>query len=106
MKDLDKKLNRLLSESELVNGKTNEEITLPSSFSDAKDIASYTTGLRRISLYAKRLNTPVKFAMFWQLIADLSKAFPSNQKQIMIFKAVRDAFEMKYGSKFGPSEED
>jgi hypothetical protein len=103
MKDLDKKINRILSESELIGDRdVTEEIELPSSFSDTKDISSYTTGLRRVGLYARRANTPQKYAMMFQVVADLSKEFPSATKQIMIWKAVRDAFDMRFGAKYAP----
>jgi hypothetical protein len=95
MKELDKKINKILNEAELLK---TEEMDLPSV--KATDISSYTTGLRRIALYASRANTPMKYAMLFQLVADLSKQFPNNQRQIMIWKAVADGFQSRFGSKY------
>ena len=92
--ELEKILNKHLSESALTRDPDNINELLDINYDDTNDVSSLSTGLRRIAINLKRANTPKKYAICFRMVADLVEKFP--MKSLMIWKAVADAYNSRY----------
>lgn len=62
----------------------------------SKDVASLSTGLKRLAMYLQRANTPRKFAIAFEIASDLVNKFPMKSK--LVWKAVADAWQGRYAA--------
>jgi hypothetical protein len=63
---------------------------------DSDDVTSLSTGLRRIQYKFIKANTPAKYTEVFGMVASLVANFPLKSK--IIWKAVIDAYGMRFGS--------
>ena len=89
-------MKKYLSESHLLYDPDNIDETLNINYDDTRDVASLSTGLRRIDIFMARATTPKKYVILARMAADLVEKFPMKAK--MILGRVASA----YGERFAP----
>jgi hypothetical protein len=96
---VDETIKKYLSESHLLQDPDCIDEVLNINYDDTRDVASLSTGLRRIDVFMARATTPKKYVILARMVADLIEKFPMKAK--MILGRVASA----YGERFTPTTE-